>query len=199
MTEEFKKEGRVIIDGVNVLSCKYYLFRDKEGIASNRSCGIGLTACKGKNCDFKEIAHLKRENKEKIDIIEQIIKFKINQLKANCLYNDLTGIELSAKVVELEQENKELKEEIQFHNKENSNLLAERNAAQIGYDEIREVRERYRSALEEIRKIINGHASPSACEYWGSYKNACEPCALRILNQVEDKIQNKINEVLNDN
>ena len=49
-----------------------------------------------------------------------------------------------------EQENKELKEEIQFHNKENSNLLAERNAAQIGYDEIREIRERYRSALEEI-------------------------------------------------
>lgn len=59
------------------------------------------------------------------------------------------------KIRKLEQENEKLKEEIQFHNKENTNLLAERNAAQIGYDEIREVRERYRKALEEIKVIAD--------------------------------------------
>lgn len=75
--------------------------------------------------------------------------------KANEISIEKITVTAEAKrLQELEQENKELKEEIQFHNKENSNLLAERNAAQIGYDEIREVREHYRSALEEIRKIV---------------------------------------------
>lgn len=69
--------------------------------------------------------------------------------------DDCGFCEIDKRNKELEQENKELKEEIQFHNKENSNLLAERNAAQIGYDVIREVRERYRSALEEIMEIIS--------------------------------------------
>ena len=68
----------------------------------------------------------------------------------NCYYKQLKR---------LKQENKELKEEIRFHNKENSNLLAERNAAQIVYDEIREVRERYRSALEEISGLASPHCT----------------------------------------
>ena len=75
---------------------------------------------------------------------------------------------------------KELKEEIQFHNKENSNLLAERNAAQIGYDEIREVRERYRSVLEEIRGMFLNQVA------W-----------VGQLTNFEEEIYNKINEVLN--
>ena len=75
-----------------------------------------------------------------------------NKIKAVQLMLKKYG-SLAIENARLEQENKELKEKIQFHKKENSNLLAERNAAQIGYDEIREVRERYRSALEEIKKI----------------------------------------------
>ena len=82
----------------------------------------------------------------------------------------------------LEQENKELKEEIRFHNKENSNLLAERNAAQIGYDEIREVRELYRSALEEIREIVSDEIDKTDSD--------------DELMQIYGTIFNKINEVL---
>lgn len=96
--------------------------------------------------------------------------------------------ELKTKVFRLEQENRELKDEIQFHNKENSNLLAERNAAQIGYDEIREVRERYRSALEKIRDL---------CIH---YENTNDKCVINCYAHfiVTDLIQNKINEVLNE-
>jgi predicted RNase H-like nuclease (RuvC/YqgF family) len=79
------------------------------------------------------------------DIENNTFLFGICKQHPNCYYKQLKR---------LEQKNKKLKEEIQFHDKENSNLLAKRNAAQIGYDEIREVRERYRSALEEIREIV---------------------------------------------
>lgn len=88
----------------------------------------------------------------------------------------------------LEQENKELKEEIRFHNKENSSLLAERNAAQIGYDEIREVRERYRSALEEIRNDLK-EVCKEECDY--TKPKFCGDCDCRY-----GQILNKINEVL---
>lgn len=93
---------------------------------------------------------------------------------------------LKNEIARLEQENRELKEEIQFHNKENSNLLAERNAAQIGYDEIREVKERYRSALEEInitvKQLLQGVSS-------NCINNTPYLTALSL-------IENKINEAL---
>ena len=97
------------------------------------------------------------------DLCEQLDDYC--SIKKDCYYKQLKR---------LEQENKKLKEEIQFHNKENSNLLAEKNATQIAYDEIREVRERYRSALEEIKAMIN------------------HPDHRGLLNKIEDRI----NEVL---
>ena len=35
-------ENEIIIDGVNVAECKYFLYRNKEEI-SERSCGVGLS------------------------------------------------------------------------------------------------------------------------------------------------------------
>ena len=61
---------------------------------------------------------------------------------------------------------------------------------------LKQENEKLRKALEEIREIVNGHARPPECDYYGSYKNACKPCALRILKQTEGKIIDKINEVL---
>ena len=46
----------------------------------------------------------------------------------SCEAQTLCPYRSQKKIERLEQENKELKEEIRFHNKENSNLLAERNA-----------------------------------------------------------------------
>ena len=322
MTENFKKEGRVTIDGVNVLSCKYYLFRDKEGMSSDRSCGIGLTACKGKDCDFKEIANLQRENKEKINIIEQMIKilypnasddelydvafngeyidklkelkdtadtmlmandikkqdidslreantrleqenrelrqvrkdtpdiqmpyvimyrqvkkechkleqenkelsfaiekclenagiecdneeqalrslpdlgashykilleneerdFKINQLKANCLYNDLTSIEHSAKVVELEQENRELKEMLSKEPKAMQAFQTAYSGLKKDNEVLWEMTKDYKTALEEIKRTLLGVRGLSI------------NCDKQII-----KVKAIINEVLNDN
>ena len=95
------------------------------------------------------------------------------------------------KYLRLEQENKELKEEIQFHNKENSNLLAERNALQIGYDEIREVRERYRTALEEIREIAENAKEGRYATKSEDYTEGMHTIGCYVLD--------RINEVLNEN
>ena len=97
------------------------------------------------------------------------------------MFNKSDVESLEEAIKRLEQENKELKEEIRFHNKENSNLLAERNAAQIGYDEIREVRENYRSALEEIRD-----------EAMDKYADGTFSARSEALNYIIDKV----NEVL---
>ena len=90
-------------------------------------------------------------------------------------------------IARLERENKELKEEIQFHNKENSNLLAERNAAQIGYDEMREARERYRSALEEIREIAD------KCKECLNEDDDCGCDYLRIKRRIDEVLGNENN------
>lgn len=122
---------------------------------------------------LSELQRLEQENKRMSAILE------------GCGLGDnddcsFCGVDKAYK--ELKQENKKLKEEIRFHNKENSILLAERNAAQIGYDEIREVRERYRSALEEINLILN--ELKQQYDYMTDYSEIKE-------------IENKINEVLN--
>lgn len=153
MTEE------IIVDGVNVAGCMR-LQDDKI------SCDLD-GKCEGwKNCYYKQLkrAGIKIEKLKGVDgsVHPDSAYYKITRLEQenNSLQAQLNNITVQSNnvITALEQENKELKEEIQFHNKENSNLLAERNAAQIGYDEIREVRERYRSALEEIREVLKFYA-----------------------------------------
>lgn len=75
--EEMKDYGlienkeSVIIDGVNVEECKYFLFRDKEEIPE-RSCGVGLVNCKGQDCMFKQLQRLKAENEQLKQALEEI-------------------------------------------------------------------------------------------------------------------------------
>ena len=129
----------------------------------------------------EEIKHIDEKSQEYIAEGNRMTKeIKIHK-KDSAACNFWKACDYYKQLKRLEQENKELKEEIQFHNKENSNLLAERNAAQIGYDEIREVRERYRSALEEIRERVKNPIALS-----------CFASAKFVLEQIEKEI----NEVL---
>lgn len=111
--------------------------------------------------EAKRLQELEQESKE--------LNFKINQLKANGLYNDLTGIELSAKVVELKQENKELKEVNE----------------QICKDCSKEIKH-YWCILEEIRELVRADCKGCTAEC-----DCDEDCTRYI-------IKNKINEVLNE-
>lgn len=174
MTEE------IIIDGVNVAGC--IRFNKDTGYCKGAFKPEEEPYCQCFTCEYKQLKRLEQENKELKaykDVNEDFKKAwdELNKkytevlkpAKENADSNEYCLQELEKKnfaltqesqqksntICELGQENKELKEEIQFHNKENSNLLAERNAAQIGYDEIREVREYYRSALEEIKTILD--------------------------------------------
>lgn len=204
MTEE------IIIDGVNVLSCKYYLFRDKERIASDRSCGIGLTACKGKNCDFKEIANLKRENKEKIDIIEQMIKILYPNASDDELYDVAFNGEYIDKLKELKDTadtmlmaNDIKKQDIDSLREANERLEQENEELKERFEKRGELmcncakqREKYRSALEKIREICKCSKSPINCDECPQ-NNDCEELCVNDEN-LQDIIYDKINEVLNE-
>jgi len=127
----------IIIDGVNISECCFY----NNGKCDNPN-GMACNCVNNAVCYFKELIRLEQENKE--------LNFKINQLKANGLYNDLTGIELSAKVVELEQENRALKDnnnhlqviiddgraENKRFREENKELESQRDEARIAYNNL---------------------------------------------------------------
>lgn len=105
-----------------------------------------------------ELIELEQENKD--------LNFKINQLKANGLYNDLTGIELSAKVFELEQENKEEKKAYNECMHYLACMTEQRNKLKTALEEIREIAEKYKNmegcriplgAIEmQINEVLNG-------------------------------------------
>ena len=126
MTEE------IIIDGVNVAGCMYYLFRDKEP-TSDRTCGIGLTTCVGKECDYKTILRLKQEN---------------DTIREHCKQVDETNKILYKEKCDLIQENEELKKQIQ----------AQKGLITVGGKQQYEMTLAYdkcKKALEEINNICN--------------------------------------------
>lgn len=66
--EALKDNGLIEIDGCNVAECEYFLFRDKEEI-QERSCGVGLVDCEGKDCMYKQLQRAKAE-------LEELKKYK---------------------------------------------------------------------------------------------------------------------------
>lgn len=152
-------------------------------------------------CKLFDIEKTNRDLLEQIDKLEQenkALNFKINQLKANGLYNDLTGIELSAKVVELEQENKKLKEEVaSFMNgdycangcKKMNNTFRDAHTIFINQNNT------YRSALQEIRDNFMCFRSCMIPFHIGNKNNMPHSMADAIQDYCES-IKNKINEAL---
>jgi len=100
-------------------------------------------------------------------------------------------------VKRLEQENKELKivkEQLKKWNDEN---LKRQDDMQLWIDLAEEQRSKYRSALEEIRKIVK-QANKDICDNCGWHNtDGCSPNGYLCHDLIE--IKNKINEVLNDN
>lgn len=82
--------------------------------------------------------------------------------------------ELKTKVFRLEQENKELKEKFNFMETAN-------DIKKLDIDSLRDTNYKLRSALEEIKHILEIH------------KDELEEC---LHNDIDGMIQNKINEVL---
>ena len=172
---------------INVSNCPHKMDDDCMEVPICNEYGdlMGYQSCEAQTlCPYR--------SQKKIERLEQLK----NKYYQQTLDDEITISDLITKCNDLEQKNKELKEEIQFHNKENSNLLAERNALQIGYDEIREVRERYRSALEEIREIVElAYYSKGMPEEPLSQRDFI----LDVINNYEQrriKILTKTNEVL---
>ena len=58
-------DKEIMIDGVDVYGCKYYLRN------THKNCGVGLVDCEGKDCMFKQLAHKTAECEELKNIINK--------------------------------------------------------------------------------------------------------------------------------
>lgn len=80
------------------------------------------------------------------------------------------------------EENKELKEANNEYKKAGAELLAEKNALQIGYDEIREAKGRFKKVLERVREDICSFCIECQCE--------CKECTVfEIKTQIDEVLQ----------
>lgn len=157
--------NEIIIDGVNVAECEYFLYRNKEEI-SERSCGDGLVNCEGKNCMYKQLKRLEAENEKLNKLLEE--EGKIVQTKTGTIFT------LSEQNKVLREENKQMKQENQAYRRsikdtnivaiveENERLKKEYNELYDKYEQLQSLYQdehcdnlKYKQALEEIREIVN--------------------------------------------
>ena len=138
----------IMIDGVDVSECKYYLCN------THKNCGVGLVDCEGKDCMFKQLARKTqlsiKQSKELIRLRKELQEstVKNRNLKQEC--DELISEKdfYLQKIEVLDQECEELKK--QFETSEEWRIKAE------GLNEKFELKNtRYRKALEEIEDICN--------------------------------------------
>lgn len=117
----------IIIDGVRVDECSYYNKDNKP-----YCCEIWDNECEAQNCYYKQFLHLKQENQA----LRRTIKDK-----------NIVGV--CEELEKLKQENETLKKDRDFWCKKSGDF-------ENFLDTITNNEDKYRSALEEIREIING-------------------------------------------
>ena len=109
-------QEQIIIDGVDVDGCKYYLRNP------HKSCGVGLVDCEGKDCMFKQLARKTQECEEKDKEANRLNVIIDRLLEAGGYDKDISSAEDFEDVysdmdyklgllVDLKQECKELKKE----------------------------------------------------------------------------------------
>ena len=70
-----KDKEQIIIDGVDVSGCKYYLCN------THKNCGVGLVDCEGKDCMFKQLA---RKTQECEELKKELVRCSKGLGKAAC-------------------------------------------------------------------------------------------------------------------
>ena len=178
MTEE------ILIDGVNVAGCEHFCHNvcTEKGFCDDASCKLF------ENCLYKQLKRLEQENKA--------LKKQIESDKGLITVGGKQQYKYLQEIDKLQQENKKLKEENKQHIKEKQ-ILNERlycyayekdcHLTCKQQDCLLKNSYVYRSTLEEINKI----AEPRFVNGLNEEADLC--------NLAMDRIQDKINEVLNEN
>ena len=153
---EHNPDKEIIIDGVDVSGCRYYLRN------IHKSCGEGLVDCQGKDCIFKQLARktqeceeLKIENEELNDRMAEVtyratggrLSYSNYTLDAiEQAFNDQLEILSNQKVKktkQLEQKNKELETELDLY----------KTWYRAKHGDVKNSLDRYHKAFEEIEEI----------------------------------------------
>ena len=207
MTEE------IIINGVNVAEC--------EHLYGDNCCDdtkLSSVDCAKNNCRYKEYKHLQRENKEKIGIIEQMIKILYPNASDDELYDVTFNGEYIDKLKELKDTadtmlmaNDIKKQDIDSLREANTRLEQEneklkKEVKQIGSDFIK--KGDYARELEQENRELK-ELNKKICEDWSKeikvYWNALEEIKHGILHippfdkqsaQIIEALLKLINEVL---
>lgn len=167
----------IIINGIDVSECEFY--EEMRELPDNLNGGYYIQHCycglqgdnycicnKNPDCYFKQLKRLEQENKEKINILEQIINILYPNANDDELYDVAFNSEYIDKLKELIKSNERLQ-------KENEDLKAEidRQKDTItylqNYDMCHKILIQYKQTLEEIRSYCeeqNLKADYTACE-----------------------------------
>ena len=197
---------KIIIDGVDVARCCCY--KNGKCLWTKRyyESDVVPDCEKIKDCYYKQLKRLEQERDELKKTVENQ---KLEYEELQCDYNELEQRhndafeqfkemrtrhdELLASCEQLDQEAAEIINELKQENKELKKQLSSTKCYLCGEGfltpegtELYEEKERYRSALEEIRDL---------CIH---YENTNDKCVINCYAHfiVTDLIQNKINEVL---
>lgn len=127
---------KIIIDGVNVVGCEHLY-------GGNNCDDIKLSSiyCAKNNCRYKEYKHLQRENKEKIDIIEQMIKI----LYPNASDDELYDVTFNGEYID---KLKELKDTA-------DTMLMANDIKKQDIDSLREANERLEQKNKELKEAYD--------------------------------------------
>lgn len=134
---------QIIIDGVDVSGCKYYLRN------THKSCGVGLVDCEGKDCIFKQLA---RKTQLSIKQSKELIRLR-KELQESTVKNR----NLKQECEELKSKNSILKNSLKPFQDEYFKNLETIVIAGLAKKSIRITAEntQLRKALEEIEDICN--------------------------------------------
>lgn len=107
-------EEIIIIDGVDVAGCVFYLHKDGSCMSQDCEC----TLCKYNYCYYKQLKRLEEKYNKMVKISEEnLIKYEVLRLKNLALEKELQNYKFSQslempydiKINELEKENEKLK------------------------------------------------------------------------------------------
>ena len=141
---------QIIIDGVDVSGCKYYLRN------THKSCGVGLVDCEGKDCIFKQLA---RKTQLSIKQSKELIRLR-KELQESTVKNR----NLKQECEELKSKNSILKNSLKPFQDEYFKNLETIVIAGLAKKSIRITAEntQLRKALEEIEGIAKNFGSYAA-------------------------------------
>ena len=136
-------DKQIIIDGVDVSGCKYYLFREQQP-KGERCCGMGLVDCNGNDCLYKKYKRKEQECER--------LKAERDSWHYQWEKRYEIGECLSDKLDQLKAENEAWQKDLATMDAVKETVIAQYKALKQTLTEIKEIAEELKNFYEELGK-----------------------------------------------